>query len=172
MKLQKCMVLTGAIVAVALEGCQVQWVSKYDEQTDRNVTSYQKNLNIYFERLKELSWPECSYASNSNSYASALGDATVILTRAQSLQKNDQTIVQATALKDNLIEVKTTHKDSDSDQECLSEDYIRKSQEFMNQIVRAILWLEQGKKRQLGKVTRDSQEPSTTLPDSLKPKQD
>jgi hypothetical protein len=159
-----------------LGACQVQWISLYDEQTDRNVTAYQKNMNSHFERLKDLDWPECSYDANKDFYADALGDATVILTRAESLQKNSQTIQQTTALKDNLVEVRDTHKDSDTPDpttgagECLSDDYIRKSQDFTNQIIRATLWLEQGKKRQFGKVSKEENPPAKTLPSSLEPR--
>ena len=93
-----------------LGACQVQWISLYDEQTDRNVTAYQKKMNSYFERLKDLDWPACSYDANKDFYADAMGDATVILTRAESLQNNSQTVQQTTALKNNLIEVRDTQQ--------------------------------------------------------------
>ncbi len=164
------------VLFATLAACQVQWVSMYDEQTDSNVTAYQKKMNTYFERLKGLDWPECSYDSHKDFYADALGDATVILTRAQSIQKNDSTITQTTSLKANLEEVRMTHEDSDTPDDstgvgdCLSDDYVRKSQDFLNQIVRATLWLEQGKKRQFGKVSKDEEPSATRLPSALTPK--
>lgn len=172
----KLAVFAAVISLTTLAACQVQWISLYDEQTDQNVTAYQRNMNSYFERLKDKDWPDCSYDANKEFYADAIGDATVILTRAQSLQKNDQTVQQTSALKANLLEVRDTHKDSDTPDpatgagECLSNDYVRKSQEFMNQIVRATLWLEQGKKRQFGKVSKDEGAPATRLPSTLKPR--
>lgn len=148
---------------VAVTACQVRWVSEYDEQTDRAVTAYQQKMNTYFEQLREKDWPECSYAASTDFYADASSDTIAILTRAQSLPKNDQTIRQAEALKDNLHEVRITHKESDADQACLSVPYVAKSQDFMNQIVRAILWLEQGKKRTFGQAE---------LPDTLTPERE
>ena len=146
-----------------LAACQVQWVSDYDEQTDRAVTDYQKKMNTFFEQLKEEGWPECSYAGSRDFYAEARSEATAILTRAQSLRQNGQTVRQAESLRNNLDEVRVTHKESDSTRECLSGPYVTKSQDFMNQVVRAILWLEQGKKRQFG---------NPELPASLIPQQE
>lgn len=169
MKNRSWALVAAVALPTVLAACQVQWVSAYDEQTDRNVTAYQEKMNVFFEELKDSSWPACSYESNTDFYAEASADATVILTRAQSIQKNSQTIRQTQALKDNLGEVRTTHRDSDEDEDCLSEDYVTLSQGFMNQVVRAILWLELGKKRQLGSVSKDDQLPATTLPDSMMP---
>lgn len=151
------------LALASIAACQVQWVSDYDEQTDRAVTGYQKKMNKFFEQLKDEGWPECSYAESSDFYAEARSDATAILTRAQALRKNGQTVRQAESLRNNLDEVRSTHKESDGDQDCLSEPYVTTSQDFMNQIVRAILWLEQGKKRQFGQAD---------LPASMIPKRE
>lgn len=161
--MQRRLTLSVAVAVASLPACQVQWVSQYDEVTDRTVTAYQQKMNTYFEQLKEKGWPECSYAASMEFYPAASSDAIAILTRTQSLPKNDQTVRQAEALKNNLYEVRRTHKESDADEECLSGPYVSKSQDFMNQIVRAILWLEHGKKRSPGRAE---------LPDSLMPQRE
>ncbi len=146
---------TGLMVLLLL-GCQVQWVSEYDEQTDKSVTQYQRAFNVFSYHLADAeSYPNCGYQNFANRYAELLAEAIVIHTRAQSIALNTQTVEQTDALVKNLREIQLTHKETDLDEECLSTGYIAQSSALMNQVVRAILFLEQGKKRKYVKVDHD-----------------
>ena len=163
--------ILSAVISVAiLAGCQVQWVAQYDEQTDNNVTAYQKKFNLFAEGLIDKSWPECSYENNADSYADLVSDTTLILTRAQSIPLNSHTITQTTALKASIKDIRETHQENDPEEECPSSGYLEQSQNLMNQTIRAILWLEQGKKRKYLKAeTEESRSAQPALPANVIP---
>ena len=150
-----------------LSSCQVQWVSMYDETFDRQVTAFQKTTHTHLEKLKTMTWPDCGYDANEDFYIGLVADVQVIVTRAESLEMNDQTVSQAKALRDNTSNLRDTHKAST--QACLSDSYLAMSQRLFDQIVRATLWLEHGKKRKFLNSAKEDQEQRDTLPTNLIP---
>lgn len=142
-----------------LAGCQVQWVSEYDEKTDAGVTQFQQAYNVFsYELMAKTTYPACSYSNFATTYAQLAADAMVIHTRAQAIPLNSHTVLQTDALVKNLLELRRTHQETDTDEECLSSSYIAQSSNLMNQVVRAILSLEIAKKRKYIKVTEAQNE--------------
>lgn len=159
------------VFCLVLTGCQAQWVSKYDAKFDQQITNLHKKAHMHLEGLKVIGWPNCNYLSSQDLYIELITDIEVVLTRAQTIDNNEHTISQVKSLKKQLVEIRNMHQDTGKEKTCMSTRYLEMSQRFLGQIVRATLWLEQGKKRQFLEPSKYDQPIQDRLPEYLMPKQ-
>jgi hypothetical protein len=130
-----------------LSACTMQVVSKYDEQTDTNVTALQKKFDTYFLRLKNEKYPECSYTNNKAFYDDAKIQLSGIDVRAKAIPNNTITVQELDALSQSLSSLEKNHILRDANQSCLPASIIDSDQTMFNSIFTAILKLEIAKKR-------------------------
>ncbi|MBJ6727202.1 hypothetical protein [Geomesophilobacter sediminis] len=139
--------LRSLAVVVFLSGCTVQLVSKYDDQTDTNVTALQKKFDSYFVNLKSESYPNCSYFNNMSFYKDADVEISGILVRAKAIPKNDITVNQLDAINTAISDLEKLHKLKDKQNVCIDPTSIDTDRILFNTIFTAILKLEIAKKR-------------------------
>lgn len=152
-----------AIVAVlaVLAGCQVQFVSDYDPDTDQNVSALQKKVSEHLIGLMDSSPPDCLYDQHEAFYVDALSDTQVILTRAEAINVNglnDLTVEQITLTNDSLIQVRDLHRGMSSQQPpaCMSKAAVEDFEILLQKHFEAILRFELAKKRTVTKAKSNS----------------
>jgi hypothetical protein len=131
--------LLGA-VALACAGClRVQYISPYDETTDRMVTALHQSTSEVLDELEASPTP--GYAAMSKRYAGLKGELRAVQLRNEARPKNRLTIEQLQRLKANLELLEKTHKDGQ-----LSQVMVQPMRDAFDQTFRAILTLELAKK--------------------------
>jgi len=140
--LSKCIV-----VIMLLSGCTIQFVSKYDDRTDTNVTALQKKFDTYFINLKSESYPACSYSNHISFYNDAKIQLSGIQVRAKAIPLNDITIKQLESLSLAISDLEKSQQLKDKESSCINPLLIDTDQVMFNSIFTAILKLEIAKKR-------------------------
>jgi hypothetical protein len=135
------------ISAMFISGCTMTIVSKYDEQTDANVTALQKKLDAYFLKLDGETFPDCSFASNKAFYDDVKVQLNSTQVRANAIPNNDITLKELDALSKAISDFQDAQKMRDSKNTCLPAEIITTDRTFFNTIFTAILKLEIAKKR-------------------------
>lgn len=141
------LILAVLLSVLIISGCTITLVSKYDEQTDANVTALQKKLDAYLLKLDGAAYPDCSFASNKSFYDGVhiqLGSAQV---RANAIPQNDITIQQLDALSKAIADLEKIQKLRDGNSSCLPAEIIKVDRTLFNSIFTAILKFELAKKR-------------------------
>ncbi len=143
----------GLVVAmlVALSGCTVKLISNYDEQTDKEVTAFQKKVESFLVKLEGLDGsPECTYDYHKSFYEDAKVEVSSIQVRAAALPQNAITTEQVDLLSRSLGSLEELHKGKIKKgigKNCISKDEIQPLRESFNTSFTAILKLELAKKR-------------------------
>lgn len=128
---------------MALSGCAIQLISKYDEATDKAVTALQKKTEAHLVALEAVQGlPECKYEKHKQFYEEARVDISAITVRAAAIPKNEITTQQAGLLAGNLGSLEKLHRMA-----CLSGDQIAPLRTQFNSSFTAILKLELAKRR-------------------------
>lgn len=137
--------LFGFLALLILAGCTVQYVSRYDEATERSITSIQKQVETLLQDMgRSLGTPEAAYENYADAYKQLHIDAAMLNVRAQSIAYNRITIEQSRELIGWLNNLETLHKSGIS-----SADILAVSRQQAEQIFVAMLKFELAKKRQL-----------------------
>lgn len=101
----------GLIVLLALSGCAVQYVSRYDEKTENSITSIQRQVETLLQNVeKSIGTPEADYVNYVDVYKKLHVDAALLNTRAQAIDLNRITIEQSEALITWLNDLEELHK--------------------------------------------------------------
>jgi hypothetical protein len=141
-----CRTLIAAVfvaAGMALSGCSIQLISKYDEATDKAVTALQKKTEAHLVALEAVQGlPDCKYEKHKQFYEEAKVDISAITVRAAAIPKNEITTQQAGLLSDNLGSLEKLHRIA-----CLSGDQIAPLRTQFNSSFTAILKLELAKRR-------------------------
>lgn len=135
------------VSVMIISGCTVTLVSKYDEQTDTNVTALQKKLDTYFLKLGGASYPDCSFAANKSFYDEVNIQLSSAQVRANAIPKNDITIQQLDALSKAIADLENAQKIRDGKSSCLPVEIVKTDRTMFNSIFTAILKFEIAKKR-------------------------
>ena len=135
------------VSVMIMTGCAVTLVSKYDEQTDANVTALQKKLDTYFLKLDGAIYPDCSFAANKSFYDEVNIQLSSAQVRAYAIPKNDITIQQLDALSKAVFSLENAQKLRDGKSLCLPVEIVRTDRTMFNSIFTAILKYELAKKR-------------------------
>ena len=99
-----------AVLVVA--GCAVQYVSRYDEATERSITSIQRQVESLLQDIeRSLGTPEAAYENYTDAYKRLHVDAVILHTRAQAIELNQYTIEQSRELIDWLKNLESLHMD-------------------------------------------------------------
>ncbi|OGU15940.1 MAG: hypothetical protein A2076_04650 [Geobacteraceae bacterium GWC2_53_11] len=132
---------------IVISGCPVTLVSKYDEQTDANVTALQKKLDTYFLKLNGASYPDCSFAANKSFYDEVNVQLSSTQIRANAIPKNEITIQQLDILSKAIVDLEQAQKLRDGKGSCLPTEIVTADRIMFNSIFTAILKFELAKKR-------------------------
>lgn len=135
------------VSVIIMSGCTVTFVSKYDEQTDANVTALQKKLDTYFLKLDGATYPDCSFVVNKSFYDEVNIQLSSAQVRALAIPKNDITIQQMDALSKAVLNLENAQKLRDGKSLCLPVEIVRTDRMMFNSIFTAILKFELAKKR-------------------------
>jgi hypothetical protein len=135
------------VFVMITSGCTVTLVSKYDEQTDKNVTALQQKFEAYLIRLEGESFPKCSYASNKAFYDDTKVQISSSQVRANAIPMNKITVEQLDALSKATSGLETSQKMRDDKKSCLPKEIIETDRTMFNSIFTAILKFELAKKR-------------------------
>lgn len=140
-------VLVIVVTTLFISGCTVTLVSKYDEQTDANVTALQKKLDTYLLKLDGATYPDCSFAANKSFYDEVNVQLSGAQVRASAIPKNDITVQQLDALSKAIANLETVQKLRDDKKTCLPSEIVKVDRTMFNSIFTAILKYELAKKR-------------------------
>lgn len=146
----QCLARTVAalLVAAFVAGCPVQFISLYDEQTDRAVTALQRKVDNFLVRLEGQSKPpECTHENHRRFYEEARVDLSAIQVRAGAISQNERTVEQLGLLASSLGSLEKLHR-LKGRQDCLDADQLAPLRSNFNTSFTAILKLELAKKRQ------------------------
>lgn len=136
------------LAAALLAGCPVQFISLYDEQTDRAVTALQRKVDTFLVRLAgQRKPPECIHESHRGFYEEARVDLSGIQVRAGAIPQNEKTVEQLALLASSLDTLEKLHRLKGA-QACLDAEQIAPLRSNFNTSFTAILKLELAKQRQ------------------------
>lgn len=98
--------------AVVLSSCSsFQFISAYDEQTDRNATALQRKVDGFLVNIASFNEPpECAYSRHKNVYRELDVDATAMKIRAEAIPNNSITVKQMDELKAIIGNLETLHR--------------------------------------------------------------
>lgn len=132
-------------LGLLFSSCAVQYVSRYDEATERSITTIQRNIEGLFQKIeRSLGTPAAAHENYVSIYEQLHVDAAVLSSRAQAIDLNSTTAEQSQALISWLTSLEELHKTGFSNSAMLA---IPRSQ--AEQIFVAMLKFELAKKRQL-----------------------
>lgn len=145
-------IVTALLASALLAGCQVRFVSEYDADTDEAVSALHAEVTAHFASLEQLAAgpngqpvsPACKYENFRETYAQLAAQAHVLTVRNEVRDKNELTVAQLGLLEQNLELLPATHRDGEGG--CMTKGAITVARATMDQIFRAILKLELGKK--------------------------
>jgi hypothetical protein len=128
------------VTAAALAGClRVQYITPYDETTDKMVTALHGSVSQVLDELDRPAPP--AYAAMAARYAAIQGELRAIRLRNEARPKNRLTIEQLGELKKGLDTLEKVHKDG-----LLVQVMVPIQRDTLDQTFRAILKLELAKK--------------------------
>ena len=137
------------LVAALVSGCPVQFISLYDEQTDKAVTALQRKVDSFLVRLEGQSKPpECSHENHRRFYEEARVDLSGIQVRAGAIPQNEKTVEQLALLASSLGSLEKLHRLKSPQAACMDADELAPLRINFNTSFTAILKLELTKKRQ------------------------
>ena len=91
--------LVWLFMILALSSCSVQYVSRYDEQTEARINDIQRQVETLLQNIElTIGTPEADYANFVDAYKKLRIDAALLNTRAQAIDMNRITIEQSEAL--------------------------------------------------------------------------
>ena len=94
-----------------LSGCTpVQFVSDYDEKTDKDAAILHKKFEAYFVSLQTLSDEEKKFKNQQSFYEEVLVDLNSLRVRASAIYKNELTEEQLEIIEENLAYLVLLHK--------------------------------------------------------------
>jgi hypothetical protein len=134
-------------LSMLITGCTVTLVSRYDEQTDANITALQKKFETYFMKIEGSSFPDCSFAANRNFYDDVSVQLSSTRVRANAIPKNEITLGQLDALSQAITAFEKAQKLRDGKSSCLPAEIIQTDRTMFNSIFTALLKFELAKKR-------------------------
>lgn len=141
------------LALLVLAGCTVQYVSRYDEATERSITSIQRQVETLLQEIElSLGTPEAAYENYADAYKQLHIDTAMLHTRAQAINFNRITIEQCQELIDWLNNLEVLHESGISNGALLA---IPRQQ--AEQIFVAMLKFELAKKRQLDSAIIDAE---------------
>ena len=134
-----------SLLAFLLSSCTVQYVSRYDEATEKSITKIQRNVEGLFQKVERgLGTPEAAYEKYESTYEQLHVDAAMLNSRAQAIDNNSITAEQSKLLVEWLGNLEELHKTGFTNAGMLA---ITRQQG--EQIFVAMLKFELAKKRQL-----------------------
>ena len=134
-----------SLLTFLLSSCAVQYVSRYDEVTERSITKIQRNVEGLFQKIeRSLGAPEAAYEHFESTYEQLHVDAAMLSSRAQAIDNNSITAEQSKLLIAWLENLEELHKTGFTNAGMLA---ITRQQG--EQIFVAMLKFELAKKRQL-----------------------
>ena len=99
------------LALLVLAACTVQYVSRYDEATERSITSIQRQVETLLQEIEQsLGTPEAAYENYADAYKQLHIDAAMLHTRAQAIDFNRITIEQSQELIGWLNNLEVLHK--------------------------------------------------------------
>ena len=134
-------------LSMLITGCTVTLVSRYDEQTDVNITALQKKFEAYFLKIEGAAFPDCSFPANRDFYDDVSVQLSSTRVRANAIPNNDITLAQLDALSQAISALEKAQKMRDSKSSCLPPEIIKTDRTLFNSIFTAILKFELAKKR-------------------------
>ena len=94
-----------------LSGCAVQWVSAYDEVTDRDATALLRATEAHLARLQqEEGQPGAVYDHHKEFYADAHAAIAVLSARAKGMEDNSITVRQLEELAEQYRKFEALHR--------------------------------------------------------------
>ena len=130
------------IFSVVVTGCKITQVSEYDEQTDKAVTKFHKDLILFLDTLDKQTSPDCLSANHQAFYHQISADLRTLLIRAESIPNNSLTTQSVSLLINSVSALEKQHNDS-----CMPSLVIDTNKSNFEIHIRAILKLELAKKR-------------------------
>ena len=94
-------------VTLFVPGCVVQFVSNYDEFTDRALYELHAETNAFIARV---SANRSSYAANATFYAEAKGKVQAIRARSEQFAKNEEEVSRLNALENQFDRLAAKHR--------------------------------------------------------------
>ena len=138
-------ILFSFLTLLIFAGCTVQYVSRYDEATERSITSIQRQVETLLQDVEQhLGTPEAAYEHYADTYKQLHIDAALLSTRAQAIDFNEITVEQSRLLIGWLNNLETLHQIGISDADLLAVPRQNAEQIFVE-----MLKYELDKKRQL-----------------------
>jgi len=99
------------VALLAVSGCAVQYVSRYDEITETSITEIQRSVERLFQSIeRSLGAPEAAYEHYISTYEQLHVDAAMLSTRAQAIDLNSITAEQSQLLMGWLSNLEELHK--------------------------------------------------------------
>ncbi len=142
------------LLLFTFNGCNVKYISSYDETTDKSVTALQRKVESLFITLESQDGlPECAYDNHTKFYQDAKVELSSIKVRAAAIPKNEITAKQIELLYNSLSDLEKLHKikkkktKESGELKCISADEIKPLRTAFNSSFTAILKLELAKKR-------------------------
>ena len=135
----------GIFFAFLLSACAVTLISRYDEQTDRLTSEFQRAMTGHFETLRSAAAPACTHPNFTDFYRERRIDLSVLDVRVRSIPQNSETIRQVELLRSSLAAVEDIHRGSGA--ACPLPEVLNPVERGLQQQFLSILTLEQAKKR-------------------------
>jgi hypothetical protein len=141
------------LLLLLASGCTVQYVSRYDEATEQNITKIQRSVETLLQSIEQnLGTPDAAYEHYASTYEQLFVDAALLQTRAQAIDLNSITAEQSKLLLGWLKNLKELHKTGFTNAEMIA---ITRQQG--EQIFVAMLKFELAKKRQFDSAIIDGE---------------
>ena len=159
--------LVGGVLAAAwLAGCQVQWISQYDEVTDRGITDIQRSIERHLGQLEALAaeppgldalTEQCRPERFTTFHEELDSGLRVLILRNEAREQNALTVEQLKLLQSSLGMLREQQRErytpTDAGREirqpgdrCLSAGQVQLNRRIIEQNIRAILKLELAKR--------------------------
>ena len=133
------------VLLLLASGCAVQYVSRYDEATEQNITRIQRTVETLLQSIEQnLGTPHAAFENYASTYEQLFVDAALLQTRARAIDLNSITAEQSELLLGWLENLRELHKTGFTNAEMIT--IARRQGE---QIFVAMLKFELAKKRQL-----------------------
>ena len=98
-------------LSLSLSGCTVTFISSYDEVLDREVTALQKKVYTFLNELEDaIGTPQILHSNHRQFYSETKANIQAMLTRAQAIAKNDNTVAQIENLLGSIEDMEALHR--------------------------------------------------------------
>jgi hypothetical protein len=132
-------------MCVAVAGCQGQFVSDYDETTDKMATDLQKKIDDKFSEWLRLppKSPALQYSANTAFYADVDGDLRALRARALAHPLNKDTLGIIDAIQNSMQTIEKLHSKAGT----ISPDALGSAENELDFQFQRLIQLELAKKR-------------------------